>query len=44
MQVAVLLPDRYYSYYDRRCMGSNQLDADFREVGHFFLFVINVFC
>ena len=32
MQVAALLPDQYYSSYDRRCVGSNLLDADFREV------------
>ena len=39
MQVAVLLPDQYYSSHDHRCVGSNLLEADFREVSqlHFLI-------
>ena len=35
-RVAALLPDLFYSSYDHRCMGSNLLEADLKEVSLFF--------
>ena len=34
-RVAALLPDLFYSSYDHRCMGSNLLEADLKEVSFF---------